>query len=128
MPSLRANEDLIASVEYRSFELFLNGKKKDLDSALNDFCEPIEVKAEHSKDPEDIEPLLWRAWQAVTALASETPYDSDNRQKLADLVASLEKRSDLQIDGQTCIVWDSTVWRDLPVFGGQMREAWNFGK
>jgi len=42
-------------------------------------------------------------------------------------MVSLTSRPTLSKGDSTCKIDDMTVWRDLPVFGWQLREAWNLG-
>ena len=48
--------------------------------------------------------------------------------KLVDLVLALQRRGVLAREpgGQECLLWGGRLWDELPLFGPQMREAWNF--
>ena len=128
MPGLTSNNHIQDSPEYQAISTYLdNGSPQD--KAIDTFCEPIEDHFMKTQNPEDIEPLLWRAWQSITTIAAETPHESEQkRQKLSDLVIKIQARPVLESNGTTCNVWDAAVWKDLPVFGAQVREAWNSGR
>lgn len=125
MPGTRPGEAVKDSPEYNAVFKYLDGHSED--EALDALCEPIEDAFMKTQNPEDVEGLLWRAWKSITAIAARTPHDSGDRQKLADLVARLQSRRALESQGTVCNVWDAEVWQDLPVFGAQMRQAWNGG-
>jgi len=127
MPGLTSNTKDQDSPEYQALSSYLKDAHQQ-DQALDAFCEPIEDHFTKAQPPEDVEPLLWRAWRSITTVAAGTPHDSDQRQRLADLVTNLQYRPTLESEGKTCSVWDAVVWKDLPIFGAQMREAWNSGK
>ncbi|RMY45886.1 hypothetical protein D0863_15951 [Hortaea werneckii] len=99
------------------------------ESTLDAFCEPIENRYyEATTNPSDIEELLWPAWQCLIACAAATPHESAaGQQKLVELVLRVQRRPALEKKGggEVCSVQDGVVWRDLPIFGWQMREAWN---
>jgi len=99
-------------------------------STLDAFCEPIENRyREETTNPSDIEELLWPAWQCLIACAAATPHNSKGQQKLVELVLGVQQRPALEKrGGEVCRVQDGVVWRDLPIFGWQMREAWNAGE
>ena len=98
-----------------------------LDQALDAFCEPVESEYLNNKDPAAIEEALWQCWRAVVATAASVPPTSDSRKRLVDFVLEVQKRRDLSDNGKKCKVQGGEVWKDLPVFGMEMREAWNLG-
>lgn len=124
--NLRASQDIKSSSEYQALHKYLHGHI-DASAAQEKFCEPVENQFMTSQNTDSLEGLLWMAWRAVTGIAAETPFESERRQKLADFIISLESRQTLQKGGAVCKVWDQTVWKDLPVFGAQLRDEWNFG-
>jgi hypothetical protein len=72
-----------------------------------------------------VEEMLWAAWEAVISAAG-TPGDG-TRSRLVELVGAVRDRGVLaRPDGQECMVWGMRAHVDLPVFGAQMRETWNF--
>src|SRR5579863_5171665 len=73
----------------------------------------------------DIEGMLWPAWKAVIS-AADTPDDAA-RSRLVELLSAIRDRGILmRPDGDECVVWDMRAHVDLPVFGAQMRETWNY--
>ena len=72
-----------------------------------------------------VEEMLWAAWAAVISAADTS--DDGTRSRLVELVGAVRDRGILaRPDGQECVVWDMRAHADLPVFGAQMRETWNF--
>lgn len=98
-----------------------------LDTAIKDFCSDIEAKFYETGDAEALEEPLWQAWQAVVTMATSLPPASDSRQRLVDFVLQVQSRPDLEKDGEPCMVQGAKVWEELPIFGMEMREAWNLG-
>jgi hypothetical protein len=96
--------------------------------ALNDHLSSEETFMQ-SQSASEVETQLWRVWKAITTIAAQTAHDSPGRQKLANFVLELQKRPQLECKGETCKIWDeAVVWKDLPILGPQMREAWNDGE
>lgn len=127
-PSIEPDHTIKHSAEYKSLTTHLSNKPQPLGTALDSFCGPTEDLFMQSKATSEIEAQLWHAWKAIIAAATQTPHDSAGRQKLADFVLALRDRPVLERNGKVCKVWDATVWKELPVFGAAMREAWNAGK
>lgn len=123
---MHTSREVKQSPQYRVLEEYIaNGLA--LDDALHAFCEKVETKYRDTQNSDYLEEPLWQAWRAVVAMAACEPHSSDSRQKLADFVLAVQKRSALIKDGEACMVQDARVWQDLPVFGMEMREAWNLG-
>lgn len=127
MSGLTVPQQVLASQEYTALKNWLSGETAEVGDVLDDFCQPVENKFFDTQSAEDAQGLLWSAWQAVVGEAATTPYTSQHRQKLVDLMVSLTSRPTLSKGDSTCKIDDMTVWRDLPVFGWQLREAWNLG-
>ena len=91
-----------------------------------EFTEPIDrAFLRCSTGQARIEGMLWPAWQAVIS-AADTP-DDVARSRLVELLNAIRDRGILvRPDGEECVVWDMRAHVDLPVFGAQMRETWNF--
>ena len=91
-----------------------------------EFTEPIEhAFLRCGTGQAHIEGMLWAAWQAVVS-AADTP-DDTARFRLVELLSAIKDRGILvRPGGEECVVWDMRVHVDLPVFGAQMRETWNF--
>jgi hypothetical protein len=90
-----------------------------------EFTEPIDHAFLSGPREASIEGMLWPAWEAVIS-AADTP-DERTRSRLVELLCAIRGRGILaRPDGQECVVWDMRAHVDLPVFGAQMRETWNF--
>lgn len=128
MGGIEPDHEIKHSHEYRAITTHISSKPQPLGAAIDAFCEPAEDKFMTTKSASEVEAQLWHSWKAVIAAATQTSHDSAGRQKLADFVLELPNRPALQHDGRVCKVWDAVVWKDLPVFGPAMREAWNASK
>lgn len=128
MGGIEPDHHIKHSHEYRALTTFLSSKPQSLGAAIDSFCSPTEDIFMGSQNASEVEAQLWRAWKALVAAATQTPHDSPGRQKLADFVLEVRNRPALERQGKVCKVWDAAVWKDLPIFGPQMREAWNEGK
>ena len=97
-------------------------------SPLPRFCDPVEKKLE-SNNASDAEEQLYNGWVAVIARAAATSHTEGGRSALAAFLVSLtQKRADgQQANSDYGVVKDMKVWQDLPMFGWQVRDAWNFG-
>lgn len=127
MPGLNPSQEVLDSPQYEALSSYLADANSDLDGALNAFCRPIEDRYKTISDDAHVDSLLWIAWQGVVAIAASTPYSSDNRDKLVKFVVRSLYRPNLINDDRTCEIHGMIVWRDLPVLGWELREAWNFG-
>lgn len=128
MGGIEPDHEIKHSHEYRALTTHISAKPQSLSAALESFCKPTEEAFMSSQSASEVETQLWRVWKAVVAAATQTPHDSPAQQKLADFVLELRNRPVLERHGKTCKVWDAVVWKDLPILGPQMREAWNDGK
>jgi hypothetical protein len=75
-----------------------------------------------------IEAMLWTAWQPVIVAAGASSGTVQDR--LVDLLTGIRSQGVLTRDQgrQECVVWGTLkVFADLPLFGAQMREAWDLG-
>lgn len=127
MPGLSPSNEILHSKEFVALSKHLSGHHTSLGEALDAFCEPVEDKYMKTENPADVEGLLWKAWQAIVAVAASTPHTSPNRQKLVDFLLGLEHRPVLMKGGDVCEIQGLKVWKDLPVLGWELRETWNFG-
>ncbi|KAI6897194.1 hypothetical protein D0869_13368 [Hortaea werneckii] len=129
MSPLHPTEKVRSQPQYQLLSNLANGNDGGAshESTLDAFCEPVETRYKQTTNPSDVEELLWPTWQCLIACAAATPHESssEGQQKLVDLVLGLQHRPVLEKDGEVCYVREGVVWRDLPVFGWQMREAWN---
>lgn len=92
-----------------------------------EFTEPIDRAFARSGPGEaDIEGMLWPAWEVVIS-AADTPDDAA-RSRLVELLSAIRARGILaRSSGEECVIWgNQRAYVDLPVFGAQMRETWNF--
>lgn len=104
-------------------EYFL-GKKTPVNT-LDSFCEPIENKWMSRQDAEEVEEELNMSWKGLLGQAMNTSFKDPAQQKLVDFVNSVKRRPDLAKGDSTCKVQGMTVWRDLPLLGYKVRDAWN---
>lgn len=128
MPGLSPSEEVLDSPQYGVLTSYAASDDQTPGEAIEVFCQPIEGKYITTSNSSDIEELLWRAWRALIAVAAGTSHHCAGHRRLAKLVVDLQKRPNLEKDGQPCVVQSMTVWQDLPLFGWEMREAWNAGK
>lgn len=128
MGGIEPDHEVKHSHEYRALTTYLSNKPQPLNDAQESFCKPTEEIFMSSQSASEVETQLWRVWKAVVATATQTPHDSPAQQKLADFVLELRNRPTLERQGKVCKVWEAVVWKDLPILGPQMREAWNDGE
>ena len=128
MGGIEPDHELKHSHEYRALTTYLSNKPQAFNAAVESFCKPTEEAFMNSQNASEVETQLWRVWKAVVAAATQTPHDSPAQQKLADFVLELRNRPTLERQGKVCKVWEAVVWKDLPILGPQMREAWNDGE
>ena len=128
MGGIEPDHEVKHSHEYRALTTYLSNKPQALNNAQESFCKPTEEIFMSSQSASEVESQLWRVWKAVVATATQTPHDSPAQQKLADFVLELRNRPTLERQGKVCKVWEAVVWKDLPILGPQMREAWNDGE
>ena len=127
MAGLTASQQVINSPQYQALSIYLSDPEPELDGALDTFCQPIEDRFISNSSNSDVESSLWTAWQGVVAIAASTSYSDSNRAKSANFLVRLLYRPHLVSSGQICEIDGMVVWRDLPVLGWELREAWNFG-
>jgi len=125
--ALQPTQKVLDSPEYKALTQLQEAQQVNDNKILDAFCKRVEHKYTATSNGSDVEELLQQAWKAVVALASRSPYDGPLHKQLVGTIMDLQKRPNLEKAGQVCVVQDMTVWRDLPMFGWQMREAWNQG-
>ena len=129
MGATDSDNEVENSQEYKTLNAYLSTGSQDLPKSLDSFCNPTKESSMNSQSASEVENQLWRVWKAVVATAAQTAHDSPGRQKLADFVLEVQKRPQLECQGKVCKIWDEVVvWKDLPILGPQMREAWNDGE
>ena len=129
MGSNDSGQEVTNSQEYKTLSTHLSNDSGSLTTTLDSFCKPTEENFMKSQSASEVESQLWRVWKAITTIATQTAHDSPGRQKLADFVLEVQKRPQLECKGEVCKIWgEAVVWKDLPILGPQMREAWNDGE
>jgi len=129
MGSNDSDHEVKTSQEYKALNTHLSNDSESLTTTLDSFCKPTEETFMNSQSASEVETQLWKIWKAVVSTATQTAHDSPARQKLADFVLEVQKRPQLECQGKACKIWDeAVVWKDLPILGPQMREAWNDGE
>jgi len=125
MATLNASQEVQQSAQFRALDAYFTGKSAGIGEAVQEFCAPVEQHADGNADEEKLEEQLRISWQAVTTKAAATPFSDSGLQKLADFVVQVQARPGVQREGRTVKVHDAALWHELPVFGWQVREAWN---
>lgn len=128
MSPLHPTEKVRQVPQYNQLIEYVRSGRTDLDRITEDFCSPIETQLKASPIVTDVESSLWQAWQCLIVVAAATPHDSEDQQKLVNLVQDLQRRPGVEKDGKPCEIQGGVIWNDLPLFGWQMRESWNAGK
>ena len=113
--------------EYKVFSSYI-AEPDNVDDTLTTITNLVQDTYESSRDPEgDVETHLGRAWNSILILASETAHDSSKQDKLVDLMSALVSQRPLKDStGEPVVISGGRVWMDLPLFGQQVRESWNF--
>lgn len=124
---LGASQHIKQSSQYAVLGDHLSGTAITSDNVISKLIEPVEKELSSSGDSEKVEEHLITLWQSIIARAAETPFTDPSMPKLVDLVMALQNKPDLQKDSKAFQLDDLTLWRDLPMFGREMREAWNLG-
>jgi hypothetical protein len=72
---------------------------------------------------DDLEAGLWDLWAIINDAAKQVP---DVHDALLDLLAALRQLPNVKRDdGELLRVWDMVLWRDLPIWGADVREKYN---
>jgi hypothetical protein len=100
--------------------------KTDPSTAARDFTKPTKENLAAGASDADIEACLSRAWNSVIDVAVDTQHES--QESLVDIVRAVQQTDDA--DANTCTIWGEKVklWRDMPLLGPTLREAWNRGR
>lgn len=77
---------------------------------------------------DDAEGGLWDLWITINDKAERTKSDDDIiHGKLVELIDAIKHLESPTNDaGENSKCWGMTLWEDLPIFGANMRESWNF--
>ena len=106
-------------------------------AAVAEFTAPVanafrSSRASIEETGNTVEGELWERWTTLLSAAADTPYSGEGGRRqdaLVDLLMGVQSLGTLsRDDGTQCIVWNSKVWEDLPIFGPTVREEFNFGK
>jgi len=100
--------------------------KRESRSAASNFTEPTKEAFAAGASESAIEETLSRAWYSLIDVAADTCYQSQG--PLVDIVLAVQLENLAEQEGASeCTVWGNKVkvWKDLPLFGPSMREAWN---
>lgn len=124
---LGASQHTKQSSQYAVLGDHLSGNVSTSENILDKLSEPVEKEVNSSADSGEVEEHLTTTWNSIISKAAETPFTDPSMPKLVDLVMALQNRPDLQRDSKAFQLEDMTIWRDLPMFGRQMRAAWNLG-
>lgn len=124
---LGASQHTKQSSQYAVLGEYQSGNVSTSASVLDKLSEPVEKEVSSSADAGEVEEHLTTTWNSIISKAAETSFTDPSMPKLVDLVMALQSRPDLQKDSKAFQLEDMTIWRDLPMFGRQMREAWNLG-
>ena len=75
-----------------------------------------------------LETHLRETWNSILHIASQKPHSSEQQDSLVKLLQALITRAHPLKDsnGKAVEIDGSKVWQDLPLFGQQVRECWNF--
>lgn len=126
-PGFGASQHTQQSSQYAVLTDYLSGNASTSEEILENLIGPVEKEVSSSGDLGKVEERLTTTWRSIVAKAAETPFTDPSISKLVDLVVALQNRPDVQKDNKAFQVQEMTIWRDLPMFGWQMREAWNLG-
>lgn len=69
----------------------------------------------------NVEKGLYRLWRILIAIGKQFP---DTQDELVQLVKGIKALPDLKFDGEIVTVGELKVWRDLPLFGSELRNCW----
>ncbi|OAA70235.1 hypothetical protein ISF_02209 [Cordyceps fumosorosea ARSEF 2679] len=69
------------------------------------------------------EDFLYTLWDVVLESAVTIPATDQRLQQLIDVIKALQKKNTAEVE-----IWGAktSVWKDLPMLGPALREAWNF--
>lgn len=100
-----------------------------LTTGLDDIPTVVRRVAEYaaSHDDRECDNFLWSLWPAVFNAAGEASSDK----QISDIVEFLMQLSKTDCKdpetGEVRVIHNAQLWKDLPIFGWEMREWFNFG-
>ncbi|SMR48742.1 unnamed protein product [Zymoseptoria tritici ST99CH_3D1] len=122
---LGATQQLQQSKQYAALSDHLSSNPTALDKVIDHLSEPVESCVQSSANSDEVDEHLTTTWKAIIAKAAETSFKDASSSKLVDVVMQMQSRPDVKKDGSAFQVEKMTLWKDLPTFGWQMRDAWN---
>ncbi|OAA78933.1 hypothetical protein LEL_02419 [Akanthomyces lecanii RCEF 1005] len=74
-------------------------------------------------DSDGAEDFLYTFWDVVLKSVATIPATDHRLAQLIDVIKALQKKKTAEVE-----IWDAktTVWKDLPMLGPALRDAWNF--
>ena len=108
---------------------------EDTDSRAESTAEQLTTPAEDSSSPElnesecSLEGFLWSLWAMVVKLIQQIPHNHPWQDKMVELLSAIKEvpRRVTPEMGQLERSWGKGFWKDLPIFGAEVRETWNRG-
>jgi len=97
-------------------------------SAASNFTGPARKTFAVGASESAIESCLSRGWNSIIDVAADTKHESQG--PLIDIVQAVQQQNlEEQEDASECTIWGEKlkVWKDMPLFGPSLREAWNRG-
>lgn len=96
-----------------------------LEDFLSGFISPQEAAEKFttviSSTKDNVEKGLYRLWPILLAIGKKFP---DTQDELVQLLKGIKALPDLKVDGEIVTVGELKVWRDLPLFGSEIRSYW----
>lgn len=96
-----------------------------LEDFLSGFISPQEAAEKFttvtSSAKDNVEKGLYRLWPILLAIGKKFP---DTQDELVQLLKGIKALPDLKVDGEIVTVGELKVWRDLPLFGSEIRSCW----
>lgn len=96
-----------------------------LEDFLSGFISPQsaaeKLTAVTSSTKDNVEEGLCRLWRILLAIGKNFP---DTQDELVQLIGGIKALPDLKLDGEIVTVGELKVWRDLPLFGSEIRSYW----
>ncbi|KAF7155551.1 hypothetical protein CNMCM6106_004697 [Aspergillus hiratsukae] len=115
-----------------------NSTEQRVFDILNDYVQPSSTtpageaaQAIHALTPKagstqeeksELENFLWFIWGAIIEIAKQIRHNRASQDRLVDLIHALT-----ELPPTTVSIWSSEtrLWKDLPLLGPALREAWN---
>ncbi|KAJ0165065.1 hypothetical protein CTA2_12447 [Colletotrichum tanaceti] len=118
---MSVNSVISALPAYKTLSAFVYSGTTD-PKALDDTVQ--EFKDLAKKAETEIEDFLWDTYNAIFAVASQTP--AEKQGPLVDFLQRLRETTVTASGGQPLKLSNQVVWKGLPTFGWVARDVWNF--